>query len=108
MLLQKIKNVDKQLWHTSKKLEHVCSKSMFIVWIENDLYLRKAKAITNFKNAISLNIDLRGCIMKISNGPSKQIRRFVLEVLTLELLDENGLVVFNMPTRKAPNISKLL
>ena len=33
-------------------IEHGWSRSMLTVWIENDLYRREGKAITNFKAAL--------------------------------------------------------
>lgn len=52
LLVQKLKNNDERLWYASKTIEHGWSRSMLTVWIENDLYRREGKAITNFKSAL--------------------------------------------------------
>ncbi len=52
LLLQKIKDNDERLWYASKTMEHGWSRSMLTIWIENDLYHREGKAITNFKTSI--------------------------------------------------------
>ncbi len=52
LLLQKIKDSNERLWYASKTIEHGWSRSMLTVWIENDLYRREGKAITNFKAAL--------------------------------------------------------
>jgi len=46
-------------------------------------------------------------VIAIVNFPPKQIGKFVSEVLTLGLPDENGLVVLTQPTRTVPNGNKL-
>jgi len=46
-------------------------------------------------------------VIAVVNFPPKQIGKFVSEVLTLGLPDENGLVVLTQPTRKVPDGSKL-
>jgi len=46
-------------------------------------------------------------VIAVVNFPPKQIGKFVSEVLTLGLPDENGNVVLTEPTRKVPNGSKL-
>lgn len=46
-------------------------------------------------------------VIAVVNFPPKQIGKFVSEVLTLGLPDENDLVVLTQPTRKVPNGSKL-
>jgi tRNA-binding protein len=46
-------------------------------------------------------------VIAIVNFPPKQIGKFVSEVLTLGLPDENGLVVLTQPTKEVPNGSKL-
>lgn len=46
-------------------------------------------------------------VIAVVNFPPKQIGKFVSEVLTLGLPDENGLVVLTQPTREVPNGSKL-
>ena len=52
LLLQKIKNANERLWYASKTIEHGWSRSMLTIWIENDLYHREGKAVTNFKAAL--------------------------------------------------------
>ena len=52
LLIQKIKDNDERLWYASKSIEHGWSRSMLTIWIENDLYHREGKAITNFKAAL--------------------------------------------------------
>lgn len=46
-------------------------------------------------------------IIAVVNFPPKQIGKFVSEVLTLGLPDENGHVVLTRPTMKVPNGSRL-
>ena len=46
-------------------------------------------------------------IIAVVNFPPKQIGKFISEVLTLGLPDEQGHVVLTEPTRKVPNGSKL-
>ena len=46
-------------------------------------------------------------VIAVVNFPPKQIGKFVSQVLTLGLPDENGLVVLTQPTRKVPNGNKL-
>ncbi|OHE77673.1 MAG: hypothetical protein A3F67_11860 [Verrucomicrobia bacterium RIFCSPHIGHO2_12_FULL_41_10] len=52
LLIQKIKDTAERLWYASKTIKHGWSRSMLTVWIENDLYRREGKAITNFKAAL--------------------------------------------------------
>lgn len=49
LILEKIKDTAERLWYAAKVIEHGWSRSMLTVWIENDLYRREGKAITNFK-----------------------------------------------------------
>ena len=49
LILEKIKDTSERLWYASKVIEHGWSRSMLTIWIENDLYHREGKAITNFK-----------------------------------------------------------
>jgi tRNA-binding protein len=46
-------------------------------------------------------------VIAVVNFPPKQIGKFMSEVLTLGLPDENGMVVLLEPTMKVPNGSKL-
>jgi len=52
LILEKIKDTAERLWYASKAIEHGWSRSMLTVWIENSLYKREGKAITNFKTSI--------------------------------------------------------
>lgn len=52
LLIQKLKDADERLWYASKVIEHGWSRSILTIWIENDLYKREGKAITNFKNVL--------------------------------------------------------
>lgn len=52
LLLQKIKDTDERLWYATKAIEYGWSRSMLTIWIENNLYCREGKAITNFKAAL--------------------------------------------------------
>lgn len=52
LLIQKIKDANERLWYASKVIEHGWSRSMLTIWIENDLYRREGKAITNFKTSL--------------------------------------------------------
>lgn len=49
LILEKVKNTAERLWYASKTIEHGWSRSMLTIWIENNLYRREGKAITNFK-----------------------------------------------------------
>jgi predicted nuclease of restriction endonuclease-like (RecB) superfamily len=52
ILLESLKRTEERLWYASKTIEHGWSRSMLTIWIENDLYHREGKAITNFKAAL--------------------------------------------------------
>ena len=52
LILEKTKDTAERLWYAAKILEHGWSRSMLTVWIENDLYHREGKAITNFKSSL--------------------------------------------------------
>lgn len=52
IILEKIKNYKERLWYAAKTIENGWSRNMLAVWIENDLYNREGKAITNFKNTL--------------------------------------------------------
>lgn len=52
LILAKVKDTAERLWYASKTIEHGWSRSMLTIWIENNLYQREGKAITNFKNAL--------------------------------------------------------
>ncbi|MBM3208087.1 MAG: tRNA-binding protein [Chlamydiae bacterium] len=46
-------------------------------------------------------------VIAVVNFPPKQIGKFISEVLTFGLPDENGTVILTQPTGKVPNGSKL-
>ena len=52
ILLESLKQTEERMWYASKAIEHGWSRSMLTIWIENDLYHREGKAITNFKAAL--------------------------------------------------------
>lgn len=52
ILLDKLKNFEERLWYAKKIVEHGWSRSILTLWIENDLYRREGKAITNFKTTL--------------------------------------------------------
>jgi predicted nuclease of restriction endonuclease-like (RecB) superfamily len=52
ILLESLKQTEERIWYASKAIEHGWSRSMLTIWIENDLYHREGKAITNFKAAL--------------------------------------------------------
>jgi len=52
LLIQKIKDNDERLWYASKVIENGWSRSILTIWIENNLYRREGKAITNFKTSL--------------------------------------------------------
>lgn len=49
LILEKIKDVAERLWYAQKVIENGLSRSMLTSWIENNLYRREGRAITNFK-----------------------------------------------------------
>lgn len=54
LLMDKLKSNEERLWYAKKAIENGWSRSMLIVWIENDLYRREGKATTNFKDTLPL------------------------------------------------------
>lgn len=46
-------------------------------------------------------------VLAVVNFPPKQIGKFMSEVLTLGVPDENGSIVLTLPTQHVPNGSKL-
>ena len=52
ILLESLKQTEERLWYASKAIEHGWSRSMLTIWIENNLYRREGKAITNFEAAL--------------------------------------------------------
>ncbi len=54
VLLTKLKDRAERLWYAKKTIENGWSRSMLLIWIENNLYKREGKAITNFKDTLPL------------------------------------------------------
>jgi len=52
LLLDKVENPAKRLWYAQQALKGGWSRSILENWIESDLYGRKGKAITNFKETL--------------------------------------------------------
>jgi predicted nuclease of restriction endonuclease-like (RecB) superfamily len=52
LLLDKVEDPAKRLWYVQQALEGGWSRSVLESWIESDLYGRKGKAITNFKQTL--------------------------------------------------------
>lgn len=49
LIMEKIKEPAERLWYAQKTIEHGWSRSVLTMWIENKLYHKEGKAITNFK-----------------------------------------------------------
>lgn len=66
LLLDKIPNDPvKRIWYIQQAIENGWSRSMLEMWIESNLYGRKAKAITNFKMTLpSPQSDIAAQIIK--------------------------------------------
>jgi predicted nuclease of restriction endonuclease-like (RecB) superfamily len=52
VLLQKLKGCEERLWYTQMAIENGWSRSLLIHWIENGLYQRHGKAVTNFTKTL--------------------------------------------------------
>ena len=52
ILVSKLKDTKKRLWYAQQTIENGWSRSVLEMWIENDLYKRKGKAISNFKKTL--------------------------------------------------------
>lgn len=52
LLLDKVEDPTKRLWYVQQALKGGWSRSVLESWIESDLYGRKGKAITNFKETL--------------------------------------------------------
>ncbi|MBF8262797.1 MAG: hypothetical protein HW387_462 [Parachlamydiales bacterium] len=52
LLLEKVDNQAKRLWYVQQTIEGGWSRRELENWIESDLYGRKGKAITNFKQTL--------------------------------------------------------
>jgi predicted nuclease of restriction endonuclease-like (RecB) superfamily len=49
LIMEKIKKLEERLWYAQKAIEHGWSRSVLTIWMENRLYHKEGKAITNFK-----------------------------------------------------------
>jgi len=54
LLLTKLKDSSQRLWYAKKTIENGWSRSMLLIWIENNLHGREGKSITNFKDTLPL------------------------------------------------------
>jgi predicted nuclease of restriction endonuclease-like (RecB) superfamily len=54
LLLDKLKSNQERIWYAKKTIENGWSRAILTVWIENDLYHREGKAITNFKDTLPM------------------------------------------------------
>lgn len=54
LLLDKLSDSSQRLWYAQQAIENGWSRSMLEMWIEANLYKRKGKAITNFKQALPM------------------------------------------------------
>ena len=54
VILQRLTNKKERLWYANKTIENGWSSRILVIWIENDLYNREGKAITNFKDKLPL------------------------------------------------------
>lgn len=52
ILLQKLTDTQERLWYANKTIENGWSRSTLLIWIENNLYRREGKAVTNFASAL--------------------------------------------------------
>ena len=52
VLLDKIKDPNTRLWYAQQSIENGWSRNTLEMWIESDLYKRKGKALTNFKETL--------------------------------------------------------
>lgn len=52
ILIDKLDSFEERIWYAKKIVENGWSRSMLTIWIENDLYNREGKAITNFKDTL--------------------------------------------------------
>ncbi len=54
IILDKLEDPDQRRWYIQQTIENGWSRSMLEMWIESDLYKRQGKAITNFKQTLSI------------------------------------------------------
>lgn len=48
VLLEKLKKAEERLWYAQQTIQNGWSRAMLEIWIENNLYKRQGKAVTNF------------------------------------------------------------
>lgn len=54
LLLDRVKDPDKMLWYIQQTIKGGWSRSALEDWVESNLYNRKGKALTNFKNTLPM------------------------------------------------------
>jgi predicted nuclease of restriction endonuclease-like (RecB) superfamily len=98
-LMDKIEEVNKRLWYAHKAIENGWSRDMMVIHIEQNLYSRQGKAITNFKNTLPkphsdlaqqtfkdpylfdfLNLTETASERDLENALIAQIEKFLLEL----------------------------
>lgn len=52
ILMEKLSSNEERLWYANKTVENGWSRSLLTIWIENKLYHREGKAVTNFKTTL--------------------------------------------------------
>lgn len=52
LLMDKLKSIKERIWYAKKTIENGWSRAILTIWIENDLYNREGKAISNFKDTL--------------------------------------------------------
>lgn len=52
VILDKLEKSEQKMWYIQQTIENGWSRSMLEMWIESDLYRRKGKATTNFKETL--------------------------------------------------------
>lgn len=99
LLMDKVKNSEKQLWYIGQVLKNGWSRSILEHWIDSDLYSRQGKAITNFKHTLPapqsdlveqvlkdpynfsfLALDKKHRERELEEGLTEHIQRFLLEL----------------------------
>lgn len=54
-ILDKVSDPDQRIWYMKKTVENGWSRNVLVLQIENNLYERDGKALTNFKNTLPAN-----------------------------------------------------
>lgn len=99
VIMQKVNNQEERLWYVHETIKNGWSRMVLTTWIENQLYRRQGKAITNFKETLpSLQSDLAEQTLKdpycfdfltlrdgfeekeLENGLLVHIQKFLLEL----------------------------